>query len=393
MLTINNNKFDQWELLLKVLSSEISEDDSEFQCWLGEHPDHKKLYHELKEKEYKDRLFDKDKIFHNICDKLSLDSKNRVHFYQLNCFKYAVSFVAVILVGLTGFYFTSQDKETPVLTEKTFFNPGTKKAFLLSEGGETIDLSQSFEVKKKDGTIITNESKGVISFQKDKQIQKTKRTQKTIEEQTIYVPKGGEYELILADSSKVYLNSETQLIFPSSFEGKARQVELSGEAYFEVKKGTKPFIIKTTNMSIEVLGTSFNVNAYETNPLINTTLVKGSIQVHLPGNPEPILLTPENNLCLDKSTHKISIQKVNPDLYTAWIKGEFIFRNQPLTEIFDQLTKWYDFTIIYENQDIRKMRFTGSAEKSRSLDFLLNQIRSVTEIKYKNEGNKIILYK
>lgn len=387
MLTINKNKFDQWKLLLKVLSNEIPENDPMFQRWLTEDPEHKKLYRTLKEKEDKEGLFDKDKVFHNISDKLCLRKERKIRFYRLSWFKYAISLAAITTLALAGVYFVSPERETPVLAEKNIFDPGTKKAYLLSEEGETIDLSKSFEVEKEDGTIITNQSEGVVSFQKAKPIKKA------VEQQTLYVPKGGEYELILADGSKVYLNSETQLIFPSSFEGETRQVELSGEAYFEVKKDSRPFIIKTADMSIEVLGTSFNVNAYKTNPLINTTLVNGSIQVHLPNKPEAILLTPENNLSLDKSTNEISIQKVNTAIYTAWIKGEFVFRNQPLDDIFAQLTRWYDFSIAYEDPDIREMRFTGSAEKSRSLEFLLNQIQSVTEVKYKNEGDKIILYK
>lgn len=387
MLTINKNKFDQWKLLLKVLSNEIPENDPKFQCWLNEDPEHQKLYRTLQEKEDKEGLFDKDKVFHNISDKLSLNTENKIRFYQLSWFKYAISFAAIITLTLTGIYFASQERETPVLAEKNIFDPGTKKAYLLSEEGETIDLSKSFEVEKEDGTIITNQCEGIVSFQKAKPVPKAG------EQQTLYVPKGGEYELILADGSKIYLNSETQLIFPSSFDGETRQVELAGEAYFEVKKDSKPFIIKTADMSIEVLGTSFNVNAYKTNPLINTTLVNGSIQIHLPDNPEAVLLTPENNFSLDKSTREISIQKVDTEIYTAWIKGEFVFRNQPLSDIFAQLTRWYDFTIAYEDPKIQEMRFTGSAEKSRSLDFLLNQIQSVTDVKYKNEGDKIILYK
>jgi Fe2+-dicitrate sensor, membrane component len=250
-----------------------------------------------------------------------------------------------------------------------------------------IDLSESFEVKKEDGTIISNNSQGIISFQK------TKPVKKTIEQQTIYVPKAGEYELVLSDGSKVYLNSESQLTFPSYFEGDTRHVELLGEAYFEVKKDEKPFIIQTPDLIIEVLGTSFNVNAYKTNPYVNATLVEGSIRIHLPDNQETFLLNPEHNFQLDKLSDEISVQQVNTDIYTAWVKGEFVFRNQPLTEIFAQLERWYDFRIIYESPDIEKMRFTGSAEKVRPLNYLLDQIQAVTDIQYRPEGDKIILYK
>ena len=284
-------------------------------------------------------------------------------------------------------YFTFQENRISEKAEKNIFDPGSKKAYLLSMKGEKIDLSESFEVKKEDGSIISNNSEGVISFQK------TGHVKKTIEQQTIYVPKSGEYELLLSDGSKVFLNSESQLIFPSYFEGDTRRVELTGEAYFEVKKEGKPFIIQTPDLTVEVLGTSFNINAYQTNSYINATLVEGSISIRLPESRGTFLIEPDHNFRLDKLSDEISIQQVNPEVYTAWVKGEFIFRNQSLTEIFTQLERWYDFKIIYENADIGKMRFTGSAEKARPLNYLLNQIQAVTDIEYRTEEDKIILYK
>jgi ferric-dicitrate binding protein FerR (iron transport regulator) len=182
------------------------------------------------------------------------------------------------------------------------------------------------------------------------------------------------------------------LTFPSSFEGESRQVELKGEAYFEVKKSDKQFLIKTSDLTVEVLGTMFNINAYETSSYVNTTLVEGNVRVHLPGSQKVFQLKPEQNLRFDKESNEVSIQLVNTDYYTAWVKGEFMFRNQPLPEIFTQLERWYDFKIVYENKEIRKMRFTGSAEKAKQLSYLLDLITDVTNIKYRYEGEKIILY-
>ena len=387
MLKIEKNITDKWGLLLKVLSEELPEDDRHFQHWLNENTENRKLYLSLKEGQ-SGGLFNKDKVFNTISSQLYLNTERKKPLSQKKWFKYTVSSVAIIALCIAGFYFTLQENSTPEkIVEKNIFDPGSKKAYLLSMEGAKIDLSESFEMKKEDGTTISNNSQGVISFQK------TTPIKKTIEQQTIYVPKSGEYELVLSDGSKVFLNSESQLTFPSYFEGDTRYVELSGEAYFEVKKDGKPFIIQTSDLSIEVLGTSFNVNAYKTNPYVNTTLVKGSIRVHLPENQETFLLKPEHNFRLDKLSDEISVQQVNTDIYTAWVKGEFVFRNQPLTEIFTQLERWYDFRIIYESPDIRKMRFTGSAEKARPLNYLLDQIQAVTDIQYKYKKDKIILYK
>lgn len=392
MMTIGKNNFPGWELLLKVLSGELSEKDPAFQHWLAENDENRKLYLQLKGKGKRQRLpFDKDKAFDNISDILDLNIRRRIPFYQNPGFRYAASFLALVFIGLSAYLALRTTNGAPTAieyarVEKNIFDPGTKKAYLLSSQGETLDLSETFERKNNDGTIISNKSEGVVCFQQ------SEPTKKKVEQHTIYVPKGGEYELLLADGSKVYLNSETRLVFPSHFEGDTRLVELTGEAYFEVKKGAQPFIVKTPDMHIRVLGTSFNVNAYLDNLSANTTLVEGSVQINVPNKPGSYQLTPENNFSIDKSSSEVSIQKVNTEIYTAWVKGEFVFRNQPLGDIFAQLARWYDFEIEYERQNIPGLRFTGSAEKARSLDYLLEQIQSVTDIKYKNEGDKIILY-
>lgn len=385
MLKINKNNFDQWKLLLKVLSEEIPETDPEFLSWLENGPENKELYRSLTEKNGKDSLFDKDKVYGRISDKLSLHTRDKDRFYRMKWFTYAASVAAAAVIGISGFYLSVQHSDTPESVEENIHSPGSKKAYLLSQEGEVIDLSESFEVKKDNGTVISNNNEGMVSFRET--------TAKKAEKQTLYVPKGDEYELLLSDGSRVHLNSETELTFSSPFGGNTREVTLSGEAYFQIEKDARPFIIHTSDLTIEVLGTTFNVNAYKTNPSINTTLVEGSLQVRLPDNPEAILLKPENNLSLNKATHEVSVRQVDTGIYTAWIKGEFVFRNQPLKDIFAQLERWYDFTVIYENREIEEMRFTGSAGKTKPLNYLLNQIQSVTDIKYKKEGDKFFLYR
>lgn len=389
MLKIEKNIIDEWELLLRVLSEETPENDPQFQHWLDEDKENRKLYKSLKEGEHNDKMFHKDRVFNHISAKLHINfEKKTTTLYQKEWFKYVVSSAAIIVLFIVaGYYIFHENPHPNEKINKNIFEPGSKKAYLLSIKGEKMDLSESFEVKKEDGTIISNNNQGVISFRK------TTPVKKKIEQQTIYVPKSGEYELILSDGSKVYLNSESQLTFPSYFEGDTRHVELLGEAFFKIEKDEKPFIIQTQDLAIEVLGTSFNVNAYETNSYVNTTLINGSIQIHLSENQGTFLLKPDHNFRLDKLSDEISVQQVNTDIYTAWVKGEFVFRDQPLTEIFSQLERWYDFKIVYENPDIGKMRFTGSAEKARPLDYLLNLIQAVTDIQYKIEEDNIILYK
>jgi ferric-dicitrate binding protein FerR (iron transport regulator) len=391
MQIIKKNNIPEWELLVKVLSGEMPENDPAFQRWLKEDAENEKLYRTLNGKNRTTpSLFDKNRVFINISDILGLNIGEKVSFYRKKYIKYVASFPAIVAAGLAAYFVLTYDpipkQAEYAATEKNIFEPGSKKAYLLSSQGEIIDLADNFELKSKDGTIISNKSEGIVSFRQ------REPAQKKVERHTISVPTGGEYELLLTDGSKVYLNSETQLIFPSRFDGDARQIELTGEAYFEVKKDVKPFVVKTADIQIEALGTSFNVNAYPNNNVVNATLVEGNINVQVVNHPEIFRIKPENNFSLNKSSHEISILKVNTEVYTAWVKGEFVFRNQPLSDIFTQLARWYDFEIEYENPAIQTMRFTGSAEKVRPLDYLLNQMQTVTDVKYRHERNKIILY-
>jgi len=391
MLTIRKNNFDEWDLLVRVLSKEIPENDPVFEAWLLESEENRDTYSSLKEGIPVDGLlFDKDKMYTNITDTLSLN-RNKIPLHRRAGLVYAAAICVFVLSGLI-IYLLSEGSEPPVqiVAEqelKDRFEPGSKKAYLLPAQGDVIDLSEDFEVVKEDGTVISNDAQGIVSIEK-----KEDEKVKPVENHTIYVPRGGEYTLVLADGSKVYLNSETRLTFPSYFDNNQRKVTLTGEAYFEIEKENTPFIVQTNDMQIKVLGTSFNVNAYQDNLFANTTLVEGSVEVYANDAPEPLSLKPGENLNFDKSSHTISVNQVNTEEYTAWIKGEFAFRNQPLGEIFSQLRRWYDFEILYEDQAIQTMRFTGSAEKGRPLDYLLNLIQSVTDVKYKYKEDKIMLY-
>ena len=391
MLTIRKNSVDRWELLSLVLSEEISENDPLFQSWLQEDKENMKLYHSLKYGILDDEVKpDKDKIFGNIVEILSLSHKPS-SFYLKRWFLNCAAIFVVFFVGLISYFTFNKEMKSGLISDKekeaSLIQFGTKKAYLLSSSGESIDLSESFEMVKEDGTVISNDPQGTVS------INEKGAEALSAENHTLYVPKGGEYTLVLIDGSKVYINSETKLIFPSRFSDKERKVELIGEAYFEIKENEKPFIVQTSQMQITVFGTSFNVNAYQNNSFTSATLVEGIVQIQTPAAAMSVRLNPGENISIDKVSNEISIKEVDTSIYTAWVRGEFIFRQYPLRDILTQLSRWYDFTVVYEDLSIQSMTFTGSAEKSKPLNYLLDMIQSVTDIKYRNEDDTIVLYK
>ncbi|WP_461638596.1 FecR family protein [Labilibaculum euxinus] len=265
---------------------------------------------------------------------------------------------------------------------------GSKKAVLILNNGNAMNLEENLDsvIAEVDGTLIQNDASNALTYKKSSSLQS-----KLIYNQ-INIPRGGEYSLTLADGTKVWLNSESSLKYPVQFIGEIRKVELTGEAYFEVAHNkSKPFIIESHGTEVKVLGTKFNVSAYNDEEDITTTLVEGSVQVSSLGNSE--LLEPGYQAVVKRGSNQFQVNKVNADLYTSWINGVFQFKNQSLEEICHQLSRWYNVEFFFTENQYRNLRFAGAAKKDRSLDFTLEIIEKMADVKFAVKGDKIIVGK
>ena len=205
----------------------------------------------------------------------------------------------------------------------------------------------------------------------------------------LIVPRGGEYQIVLADGTRVWLNSATKLIFPQNFTGKERRVMLSGEAFFDVARDeSKPFIVETSRMDVKVLGTRFNVNAYTDNEVVSTTLVDGSVEV-ASGTQKPITLVPGEQAYGEAG--ELEKREVNIRLYTSWIDGRFMFNNVELEEIVKQISRWYDVEIFFTNENVKRTRFTGGMVKFKPLDDLIRMIESTSPVRFSVKGKTIVI--
>ncbi|MDR2917202.1 MAG: DUF4974 domain-containing protein [Tannerella sp.] len=384
---IRKNRVD-WDLLMRVLSGELPENDPDFVSWLAEDEENQTLYKSLVTPDRKDaRLFNTKKMYRKV--ESELFGKPAGKSVRILLAKYAAAVSILAFLSLSAYYLIDKQKSKNVTIQtenlSVLIEPGSKKALLVMEDGSSIELKDKFRLEKENGTVIENDTSGIVSFQQRKLEVKP-------EYHSIKVPLGGEYELKLADGTRVFINSGSILKFPSFFAGKERRVELEGEAYFEVEKSEIPFIVRIQNAEIEVLGTSFNVSAYNEDPSLNATLITGSILMKTASNDKGYQLHPGQNLNLDKNSEQVKIENVDTEIYTAWIRGEYIFRNQSMEDILDKLSKWYDFEIKFENVEIKKMRFTGSVNKKRPLRYFLRQIQEVTNLKFNEYGNMIEVY-
>lgn len=294
--------------------------------------------------------------------------------------RYAAMVAMIVSIGM---FFFSKSSQTPVISEVNMedFDQPT----LLLANGEKIPLAEESFYMQEKHVVIKNNAKNQLIYESGEEITETK----IINNNHLVIPKGKTYQLSLSDGTRIWLNSETEITYPTHFSENKREVKLIGEAYFEVAKDkAKPFIVYANGMEIKVLGTSFNVSCYTSDNIISTTLVEGSVAVKTThGKTETI--TPSEQFTYNKENNKSTIQAVDTQLFTSWIEGKYIFKNATLEEIVTKLQHWYEFSIIYEDNNLKNKRYSIVAERNTKLDQLLEVISYTSEVKLERVNNII----
>jgi transmembrane sensor len=210
---------------------------------------------------------------------------------------------------------------------------------------------------------------------------------------TISVPKGNKSEVILSDGSKIWLNNNSRLVYPKKFNGNERRIELIGEAYFEIEKNEKvPFIVQTSDISIKVLGTKFNVSAYPNDKFIETTLISGKVMVQSNDNPElKTVLKPGESLTFDKINNQTAINEVDTEFYTYWMKGEFVFKDERFETLAKRIERIYNVEITFEDEALKGKTYTGDFRVDDNIYTILEIFKRSTTvpIEYTTDRNKI----
>ena len=266
---------------------------------------------------------------------------------------------------------------------------GSPKAILITPEGKQFNLSGQDSSKTLQlGNGFTAINKGnIVEYTGNSDSLSFQGTQKHV----IQIPKGGEYELILPDGTHVWINSDSELSFPTQFDSTRREVFLTGEAYFSVTKDKeKPFIVKVNeDIEIKVLGTQFNVQAYQDENTIETTLCEGSVNVS--DGKQKVTLTPSLQAVYSKSTKNLITRKVDTRLYSSWKDGLFVFENKQLEEIMTTLSRWYNIHVFYANQAVKTYHFTGDLERYGDFRKTLGMIEKATSIRFVINGNNIMV--
>lgn len=291
---------------------------------------------------------------------------------------------AAILLVLAGSYvatkFSFTQSKTLANVNDISVQPGTNKALLQLDNGKTVvlDVTKDSTVQNSNGVALQIHDASLVYNQQSAEV--------AISYNTLSTPRGSQYQLVLPDGSKVWLNAASSIRFPTAFNGTTRQVTLTGEAYFEVAKNTKqPFIVHVNDMTVQVLGTHFNVMAYSDESAIKTTLLEGSVKVQQQG--QFMMLVPGKQALV--TANNIAIQYADVEQETAWKNGSFSFDKATIQEIMRGISRWYDVEIGFEGK-ISTSRFKGGIRRSEQLSQVL-KVLALSGVHFKVEGKKIIV--
>jgi transmembrane sensor len=317
-----------------------------------------------------------------------------IPFYKRNWYKFAAA-AAIILFISAGAYFLINRNAPKQLAqlEQRFKNdvaPGGNKAILTLANGTQIILDNAANgtLANQGNTKIIKLDSSLLSYAS------TSPNTKEVLYNMISTPRGGQYQIVLPDGSKVWLNATSSLKFPTAFVGKNRNVELTGEGYFEIAhNAAKPFNVSVNGVDVQVLGTHFNINAYDDERTIKTTLLEGSVKVSKgltvtmikPGEQAQI----ENNA--NRLSPQIRVEAVNTDAEVAWKNGLFRFESLDIETIMRQLSRWYDVRVTYDVKTTK--HFTGIISRNVNVSEVLKMLELTGEMHFSIDGKKVTVEK
>ena len=375
-----------WWIIEKSLNKKLTPQEKKcFDEWLEATPKHRVLYNKIKcAGNIDNNAEDFDRWRQAFLKKLTTRKQQEKKRIFLNL-TVAAAFLFLFLGG--GYWWFNMENKTHGIVEPFAQEPNRGSVRLTTASGEVLNLSSetTSDVLKVDGAKIVKDQGTLIYEKAPEEPQSEQSGYNKIE-----VPKGAEYRLVLSDGTRIWLNSDTRLNYPTNFEKNVREVEIHGEVYFEVSHDTrKPFIVRTGELTVTVLGTEFNVNT-RIPTHVRTTLVEGKVQVTFKEG-IPYILTPGEMASTDVFSGQTTVEQVNIQKYIAWRHGRFCFEEATIEEIMQELSLWYDLQVEYQNQQVKQEKFSGYLPRGESVMSILKKIEQTSYVHFKMVQNKIIV--
>jgi hypothetical protein len=346
------------------------------------------LIHQFDEDELSPKI-DWDSIYHQILQKTSEDNITFATSVKTIWPRLVAAVIIIVVVGFGAVYFVDANKSKPQFVDHNIsvpkdINPGFSGAVLtLSNGNQILlDTAKNSHLFSQSGLRLINQN-GQLSY---------KNSDANSNEAVVYnvmtTAKGRQYQLVLSDGTKVWLNASSSIKFPPVFSGKQRNVSITGEAYFEVAHNSaKPFNVAVNGANIHVLGTHFNVNAYEDELITSTTLLEGSVEITKENT--TIKLLPGQQ-AQQKNTGEWNVLKdTDLDGVTAWKDGLFVMKNADIGIVMRQIARWYDIEIVYEGK-IPSGHISGDIPRNMKLSKVL-EVMQLSGVHFTFDGKKVIV--
>ncbi|TZF81522.1 FecR family protein [Pedobacter sp. BS3] len=407
-----------FEILDKFQAGNATEEEKRFLNAYYNAFDQKDSYTSKLDSTEKSRL--QNELYQLIEDRIALNTKAQTKVIRVlpNWARVAAAILVVSLIGVV-YYITRQDN-----TEKYTrlqIKPGGNKAILTLSNGKKISLTDAAngQLAEQTGVKISKAADGQLVYTANREAPVPLSERIPLEEKaggevafnTIETPRGGQYQVVLPDGTKVWLNAASSLIYPTTFTGNERRVTLTGEGYFEVAKvllnsqksgaanalskgksrgeGRLPFIVITKGQQVEVLGTHFNINAYGDKQAIKTTLLEGSVRILALQTGYSRIIRPNQEAVFTGGNIKVA--DVDAEDAIAWKNGYFQFSGKTLDEAMQEVARWYDVEVVYKNEHLRERPLAGTISKYRNISTVLKTMELAGALHFSIENGKVIL--
>lgn len=373
------------ELVEKVTAGVATEEEvALFNAWYQSYQEEGKAWPESE-------LMDKKKIeaamLRSIEDRINSGSPHR-RFIPM---RHIAAAVVLLLVASGVVYWLGNGSSTLTDSQTLVINndvaPGMETAVLtLGDGRQIVlDEAQMGVIANEGHTSVQKTSEGLIAYQAG---QLSASLDAPLTYNTISTPKGGKYKVVLPDETEVWLNAMSSIRFPTRFTGSNREVEITGEVYFDVTRNSdQPFWVRSDHQTVKVLGTEFNVKAYTDEQYIHTTLVEGSVLVETDSDQVQIL---PGQQAIYHQEAKLAVESVDTEMVIAWKDGLFQFWNTGLEDIMRQLSRWYDVDVSYLNEN-KDISFTGFISRDVTISKVLQMLEETGNIKFGLDGRQVVV--
>lgn len=371
----------------KALGLMLSEqEESELTAWLGASDENRRIFEQVKTFQDADKMLRLERdgyarqMAKRVMRQLAVSGQRSVRHDWWKWMGGVAAAVAIIVCAVV--WSLPEAEELPFARQEGQIVPGKVEAVLTFANGEKLHITDttSEEVWKERLHVVDSACEGK-AFAEEGQ---------AVTYNVLAVPAGGEFFYVLPDSTRVWINSDSELRFPTNFVDGVRRVELRGEAFFDVAHDRRsPFVVTLSGGDITVYGTRFNVTDYKETGL-SAVLVEGSIGFRsLHG--DTVRLIPSERMVYGGDETGISVEKVDTELYTAWIDHRFVFRGQTLEEIMSTLARWYDFDIVFADEEARTIRLSGRLNRYDDIRVLLRTYEEVAGVHFGIRGREIVV--